>query len=174
MYEQVILIPNKENAMTKFLKMFRDSDFVTGLLLFAIATISYSGTGDNMKDWVFPLMASYTLFVISIAFLLKSALKVLNGKLMIDLTVTREQLPSVINVGFFCFFVLCYLFILFAFGFWVASPLLLWVSITYFNPDKSALSFAKSLLISLVACGVAYVVFTYIFYVPFPQSRLFG
>ena len=68
--------------MTKFLKMFRDSDFVTGLLLFAIATISYSGTGDNMKDWVFPLMASYTLFVISIAFLLKSALKVLNGKLM--------------------------------------------------------------------------------------------
>ena len=97
-----------------------------------------------MKDWVFPLMASYTLFVISIAFLLKSALKVLNGKLMIDLTVTREQLPSVINVGFFCFFVLCYLFILFAFGFWVASPLLLWVSITYFNPDKSALSFAKS------------------------------
>ena len=93
---------------------------------------------------------------------------------MIDLTVTREQLPSVINVGFFCFFVLCYLFILFAFGFWVASPLLLWVSITYFNPDKSALSFAKSLLISLVACGVAYVVFTYIFYVPFPQSRLFG
>ena len=160
--------------MTKFLKMFRDSDFVTGLLLFAIATISYSGTGDNMKDWVFPLMASYTLFVISIAFLLKSALKVLNGKLMIDLTVTREQLPSVINVGFFCFFVLCYLFILFAFGFCVASPLLLWVSITYFNPDKSALSFAKSLLISLVACGVAYVVFTYIFYVPFPQSRLFG
>ncbi len=160
--------------MTKFLKMFRDSDFVTGLLLFAIATISYSGTGDNMKDWVFPLMASYTLFVISIAFLLKSALKVLNGKLMIDLTVTREQLPSVINVGFFCFFVLCYLFILFAFGFWVASPLLLWVSITYFNPDKSALSFAKSLLISLVACGAAYVVFTYIFYVPFPQSRLFG
>ena len=160
--------------MTKFLKMFRDSDFVTGLLLFAIATISYSGTGDNMKDWVFPLMASYTLFVISIAFLLKSALKVLNVKLMIDLTVTREQLPSVINVGFFCFFVLCYLFILFAFGFWVASPLLLWVSITYFNPDKSALSFAKSLLISLVACGVAYVVFTYIFYVPFPQSRLFG
>ena len=160
--------------MTKFLKMFRDSDFVTGLLLFAIATISYSGTGDNMKDWVFPLMASYTLFVISIAFLLKSALKVLNGKLMIDLTVTREQLHSVINVGFFCFFVLCYLFILFAFGFWVASPLLLWVSITYFNPDKSALSFAKSLLISLVACGVAYVVFTYIFYVPFPQSRLFG
>ena len=160
--------------MTKFLKMFRDSDFVTGLLLFAIATISYSGTGDNMKDWIFPLMASYTLFVISIAFLLKSALKVLNGKLMIDLTVTREQLPSVINVGFFCFFVLCYLFILFAFGFWVASPLLLWVSITYFNPDKSALSFAKSLLISLVACGVAYVVFTYIFYVPFPQSRLFG
>ena len=160
--------------MTKFLKMFRDSDFVTGLLLFAIATISYSGTGDNMKDWVFPLMASYTLFVISIAFLLKSALKVLNVKLMIDLTVTREQLPSVINVGFFCFFVLCYLFILFAFGFWVASPLLLWVSITYFNPYKSALSFAKSLLISLVACGVAYVVFTYIFYVPFPQSRLFG
>ena len=136
--------------MTKFLKMFRDSDFVTGLLLFAIATISYSGTGDNMKDWVFPLMASYTLFVISIAFLLKSALKVLNGKLMIDLTVTREQLPSVINVGFFCFFVLCYLFILFAFGFWVASPLLLWVSITYFNPDKSALSFAKSLLAAIL------------------------
>lgn len=174
MYEQVILIPNKENAMTKFLNMFRDSDFVTGLLLFAIATISYSGTGDNMKDWIFPLMASYTLFFISIAFLLKSVFKVLNGKLIVDLTLTREQLPSAINVGFFCFFVLCYLFVLFAVGFWIASPLLLWVSIAYFNPDKSARSFFKSLLISLIACGVAYVVFTHIFYVPFPQSRLFG
>ena len=160
--------------MTKFLNMFRDSDFATGLLLFAIATLSYSGTGDNMKDWVFPLMAAYTLFFISIVFLVKFALNVMNGKLVIDLTLTREQVPSVINVGFFCFFVLCYLFVLFAFGFWIASPLLLWVSIAYFNPDKSVFSFSKSLLISLVTCGVAYVVFTHIFYVPFPQSRLFG
>ena len=93
--------------MTKFLNMFRDSDFATGLLLFAIATLSYSGTGDNMKDWVFPLMAAYTLFFISIVFLVKFALNVMNGKLVIDLTLTREQVPSVINVGFFCFFVVC-------------------------------------------------------------------
>ena len=67
-----------------------------------------------------------------------------------------------------------FLFALFAFGFWIASLLLLWVSISYFSVEKNVPTYIKSLVISLIACGVAYIVFTHIFYVPFPESRIFG
>ena len=39
--------------MTKFFKLFQDTDFLTGLLTLAIASLSYAGIGDDMKDWVF-------------------------------------------------------------------------------------------------------------------------
>ena len=61
--------------MTKFFKLFQDTDFLTGLLTLAIASLSYAGIGDDMKDWVFPLMACYTLFSISAVFLIKSLIK---------------------------------------------------------------------------------------------------
>ena len=36
--------------MTKFFKLFQDTDFLTGLLTLAIASLSYAGIGDDMKE----------------------------------------------------------------------------------------------------------------------------
>ena len=160
--------------MTQITKILKDSDVVTTLLLFAIASIIYSGTGTDAKDWVFPLMACFSLFAISAFFLVKSISKIMTGKIVPDLEIDVEQIPSIINVIFFSFFIFIFLLILFAFGFWIASLALLWVSIAYFDPDKNIKTIVKSFVVSLISCLIAYVVFTHIFYVPFPESRLFG
>ena len=160
--------------MIKFLKLFQDTDFLTGFLTLCIALFSYAGIGDDMKDWVFPLMACYTLFSISAVFLIKSLIKFFQNNIEKNIIISREQIPSILNVIFFSLIVFGFLFALFALGFWIASLLLLWVSISYFSVEKNVPTHIKSLVISLIACGVAYIVFTHIFYVPFPESRIFG
>ena len=160
--------------MLQIFKLFRDSDLITGLLLLFIASFTYAGIGSSAKDWVFPLMATYTLFGISILFIVKSCIKVFTKTIKNDLVIEKEQIPSIINVAFFCMIVFGYLFVLFAFGFWIASFILLCTSISYFSPTKNISGYAKAFVISLIACAVAYVVFTHVFYVPFPESRLFG
>ena len=160
--------------MLRIFKLFQDSDLITGLLLMVIATLTYSGVGSSAKDWVFPLMACYVLFVISIVFLIKSFTKIISKTLKRDLVINRELFPSIINVVVFSLLILGFLFVLFAFGFWIASFIFLFSSISYFNPIKNIRGYAKAFVISLVTCAVAYVVFTHVFYVPFPESRLFG
>ena len=160
--------------MTKFFKLFQDSDFLTGILTLFIASFCYAGIGDDVKDWVFPLMACYTLFSVSTVFLIKSLIKLFQNSIDKNVIILNEQIPSIINVIFFSLIVFGFLLALFAFGFWIASFLFLWASITYFNVEKNFSNSIKSLVISLIACGVAYVVFTHIFYVPFPESRIFG
>jgi hypothetical protein len=160
--------------MTKFLKVFLDSDLVAGLLLLFIAFITYMGTGDDFIDWVFPLMTSYTLFIISSIFLIKSLFKIVRCSTNSDLKVDISNIPSIMNVVFFSIFLFCYLFALYAFGFWIASPLLLWLIISFFTAEKNFSSMRKALVISIITCIIAYIVFTHIFYVPFPESRIFG
>ncbi|NCF46783.1 MAG: hypothetical protein GWP24_04345 [Alphaproteobacteria bacterium] len=160
--------------MPQISKILKDSDVITTILLLGISFIFYSGSGANAKDWVFPLMATFSLFGISIFFLIKSILKIVSGTIVSDLEIETDQVPSIINVIFFALFMFIFLFLLFAFGFWIASLALLWTSIAYFNPDKTLKTIIKSLLIAIISCLVAYVVFTHIFYVPFPESRLFG
>jgi hypothetical protein len=160
--------------MPQISKILKDSDVITTILLLGISFIFYSGSGANAKDWVFPLMATFSLFGISIFFLIKSILKIVSGTIVSDLEIETDQVPSIINVIFFSLFMFIFLFLLFAFGFWIASLALLWTSIAYLNPDKTLKTIIKSLLIAIISCLVAYVVFTHIFYVPFPESRLFG
>jgi len=160
--------------MPQIPKILKDSDVITTILLLGISFIFYSGSGADAKDWVFPLMAIFSLFGITLFFLIKSVLKIVSGTIVSDLDIETDQIPSIINVIFFSLFIFIFLLLLFAFGFWVASLAFLWTSIAYFNPDKTPKTIIKSLLIATISCIVAYVVFTHIFYVPFPESRLFG
>lgn len=160
--------------MPQISKILKDSDVITTILLLGISFIFYSGSGADAKDWVFPLMATFSLFSISIFFLIRSVLKIVSGTIVSDLDIESDQMPSIINVIFFSLFIFIFLLLLFAFGFWVASLALLWTSIAYFNPDKTPKTIIKSLLIATISCIIAYVVFTHIFYVPFPEARLFG
>ena len=50
--------------MPQISKILKDSDVITTILLLGISFIFYSGSGVNAKDWVFPLMATFSLFAV--------------------------------------------------------------------------------------------------------------
>jgi hypothetical protein len=164
----------------KLLKYIQDSDVAITILLFAIAGLSFRGVPDNIWndylyiDWVFPLASSYILFIIATIFLIKSMRKILLKNIDNDLKISKEEIPSIINVFVYSVILFFYLVCLFAFGFWPASLLLLWVGILYFRPEKNLNSIMKSLGIALITCLIAYIVFSsvWLFYVPFPKSRI--
>ena len=164
----------------KLLKYMQDSDVAITILLFAIAILSIRGVPDNIWDdylyidWVFPLASSYILFIIASVFLIKSIRKIITKKIDTDLKISKKEVPSIINVLVYAIILFLYLVCLFAFGFWPASLLLLWTGILYFRPEKNLNSIMKSLGIALITCLIAYVVFSsgWLFYVPFPKSRI--
>jgi|TARA_B110000444_G_C18826704_1_gene590765 hypothetical protein len=165
--------------MTKFIKFIQDSDLATGILLLIIASISYAGVDEGIWegygyiDWVFPIMSSFLLFFISAVYLFVGSLKIMKGNTNNDLKIDKSEIPSIINVVVYSILLFVYLVLLYVFGFWFASILLLWSGIAYFKGEKNIASISKSLGIALLTCLIAYVVFTYIFWVPFPESRVF-
>ncbi len=103
--------------MPQIPKILKDSDVITTILLLGISFIFYSGSGADAKDWVFPLMAIFSLFGITLFFLIKSVLKIVSGTIVSDLDIETDQIPSIINVIFFSLFIFIFLLLLFAFGF---------------------------------------------------------
>jgi hypothetical protein len=154
----------------KFKQLIQDSDFVTGLVTFILANIAEQGAGHDVKDWIFPLMAAHTLYACSLFFLFKSAIKFFRNNLETDLN--PGELRPIKDVTVFSVFVFIYLFIMYYLGFYVASLLLIWASIVFFTEEVDIRIIGKALLTAIIACIVAYVVFTHIFYVPFPKSHL--
>jgi len=154
----------------KFKQLIQDSDFVTGLVTFIVANIAEQGAGNDIKDWIFPLMAAHTLYVCSLFFLFKSAIKFFRNNLVTDLK--PGELRPIRDVTVFSVFVFIYLFIMYYFGFYVASLLLIWASVVYFTEEVDVKIVGKALLTAIIACVVVYVVFTHVFYVPFPKSHL--
>lgn len=165
--------------MKRFLKIIQDSDFATGILLLIIASFSYGGVDEGIWDgygyidWVFPIMSSFLLFTISAVYLSVGVIKLAKGTINNDLKIEKSQIPSIINVFVYLLLLFTYLILLYISGFWIASILLLWSGIAYFRGEKNIRSISKSLGIALLTCLIAYIVFTYVFWVPFPESRVF-
>ena len=86
-------------------------------------------------------------------------MKILLKNIDNDLKISKEEIPSIINVFVYSIILFFYLVCLFAFGFWPASLLLLWAGILYFRPEKNLNSIMKSLGIALITCLIAYIVF---------------
>ena len=161
-------------------RQIQDSDVAITVLLFAIAILSFSGVPDNIWDnylyidWVFPLASSYIIFIIASIFLIKSIRKIILKNIDNDLKINNEDIPSIVNVFIYTIILFFYLVCLFAFGFWPASLLLLWTGIFYFKPEKNLRSVMIAFGIALITCVIAYIVFSsgWLFYVPFPKSRI--
>ena len=49
------------------MRKFMDRDLLTALVLFGIGAVFSADGGDNIKDWIFPLLATYLVFGIAVA-----------------------------------------------------------------------------------------------------------
>lgn len=167
--------------MRLILKYIQDSDIVTAIISITFAILFYSGTphdiwdGYTYIDWVFPLLSTFTLGFVGIAFLIISIYKIYKQNTIEDLKVEKSQLESIKDVLVYLGIVFLFLVLLFVFGFWPAAIFFLWSGILYFSKETNIKSVRAALTFSVIVCAVAWVVFSsgYAFYVPFPSSRVF-
>ncbi len=156
---------------SRFLRFVRLPRLLRAFQLFRLAVV-VAKFGSDIKA-IFNSRGLRSIVYATI-FLIKSVHKILLKNINNDLKISKEEIPSIINVFVYSIILFFYLVCLFAFGFWPASLLLLWAGILYFRPEKNLNSIMKSLGIALITCLIAYIVFSsgWLFYVPFPKSRI--
>jgi len=148
-----------------------DRDVLSALVLFIIGSIALTNAGADPMNWAFPLLAAY--FVMFAATLLVA-------RAVFAAVAKRE--PDILHIGaedkvvwqdVFTFLViaLVYLLVLYGFGFWVASFLMLSLVSTYLTQGKTRHRVALAIFVPFATCVVAYVVFQHVFYVPVPEAN---
>ncbi|MBL6957895.1 MAG: tripartite tricarboxylate transporter TctB family protein [Rhodospirillales bacterium] len=147
-----------------------DRDLLTALVLFGVGAVFSADGGDNLKDWIFPLLATYLVLGIATALVLLVILKVVMKSPPDIVRLAPEDRISNFDVVVFFLIVLAYMFVMYGLGFWLSSFLMLSLASVYLTQDKTRRNVGLALGAPLAACVVAYFLFTHVFYVPFPKA----
>lgn len=147
-----------------------DRDLLTALVLFGVGAVFSADGGDNLKDWIFPLLATYLVLGIATALVLLVILKAVMKSPPDIVRLAPEDRISNFDVVVFFLIVLAYMFVMYGLGFWLSSFLMLSLASVYLTQDKTRRNVGLALGAPLAACVVAYFLFTHVFYVPFPKA----
>lgn len=152
------------------MRVFLDRDLLTALALFGVGAVFSADGGDEIKDWIFPLLATYLVFGIAAALLLLVAFRAIAKRLPDITRLTSDDRNAYLDVLVFFLIVLAYVFVMYGLGFWLSSFLMLLLTSVYLTLDKTRKNVGLALVVPLVACVGAYFLFTHVFYVPFPEA----
>ena len=147
-----------------------DRDLLTALVLFCIGAVFWADSGDDVKDWVFPLLAAYLIMGIAAALAARVVFAAIMKRVPDTIHLAPEDRVVVIDVLVFILIVLAYMFVMFGLGFWLASLLMLSLTSLYLTLEKTRRNLTNAIVVPLVACVIAYFVFLHVFYVPFPKA----
>ena len=147
-----------------------DRDLVSALVLFFLGAVSLSQMGTDMRNWLFPQVTTYLILFIAALLLLRVVVATVAKRAPDLLRLTREDRGTLVDVAVFCAIVVVYVFLLDGLGFWLASFLMLSLASIYLTPDKTPRNISLAIVVPLVACVLAYVVFEHVFYVPVPEA----
>ena len=147
-----------------------DRDLMAALALFAVGAVFSADGGDNIKDWIFPLLATYVVLGIAAALFLLVIFKAIMKGLPDIIRLTTEDRIAYLDVLVFFLIVLAYIFVMYGLGFWLSSFLMLSLTSTYLTLDKTRKNIRLAVVVPLVTCIAAYFIFTHVFYVPFPEA----
>ena len=147
-----------------------DRDLLTALVLFCVYAVFTSETSVDMKDWIFPILATYVILAIAIALVAKVALATILKHAPNVVQLTQEERISSIDVLVFFLIVLAYYFVMYGLGFWLSSFLMLSITSIYLTVEKTRRNIWLAIIVPIGACIVFYFVFLYFFYVPFPRA----
>ncbi|MDA1090548.1 MAG: tripartite tricarboxylate transporter TctB family protein [Proteobacteria bacterium] len=147
-----------------------DRDLLTALVLFGIGTVFLVDPGANIKDWIFPLLATYLTLGIAVALVARVVFAAILKRLPDIIHLTSEDRIAYFDVLVFLLIVLAYLFVMYGFGFWLSSFLMLSLTSVYLTLDKTRKNIRMALVVPLATCIAAYLIFIHVFYVPFPEA----
>ncbi len=144
-----------------------DRDFLSAVLLLFIGAVAWSQADTDPRDWILPLLATYSILAIAAALLLRFLVVVINNALDV-VRFLREERPVYTDLIVFGVIILIWQSVMFAIGFWIASFLMLFATSLYLTLEKTRKNLALDMVVPLGACIVAYFVFLHVFYVPLP------
>ena len=147
-----------------------DRDLLTALVLFFIGGVALFSAGNNIKDWIFPLLAAYVILGIAVALVAHVVFAAIMKHVPDIIHLAPEDRIAFIDVLVFFLIVLAYMFVMFGFGFWLSSLLMLSLTSIFLTLDKTRRNIKLALVVPLLTCIVAYFVFLHVFYVPFPKA----
>ena len=151
-------------------KLIIDRDLLTALVLFGIGGVFLTDSGDNLKDWIFPLLATYLILGIAVALVLLVIFRAIMKRLPDIPHLTAEDRTAYFDVLVFFLIVLAYILVMRGIGFWLPSLLMVTLTSVYLTLEKTRHNMMLALVVPLLFCIVAFFVFTHVFYVPFPEA----
>jgi len=153
------------------MRVLTDRDFLSGLVLLAVGAVSLAEAGSDVRNWIFPLLATYLMMVIGAVLILKVVVGAAFNRAADAITMEPQDMIVVFDVVVFCVIVLGYILLMHGLGFWLASFIMLLLSSLYLTLEKTRRNLMMAIVVPLATCVIAYVVFLHVFYVPVPEAR---
>ena len=155
------------------MKRLVDRDLLTALMLFGVCAMFSVGSSSDPKDWAFPLLANYVTLGVAIAFLSKFLWTTFLNHAPDLVEMTVENWTSAGDVTVSLVIVILYLFVMFGIGFWPASLIMLIITSLYLTRERTGRNIRLAFIVPICISIVAFLVFTQVFYVPFPEPGWF-
>lgn len=147
-----------------------DRNLLTALMLFGVSWMFSVGSSSDPKDWAFPLLANYVIVCVAVILLVQFLVSVVRKQVPDLLQFSTEDKASAIDVLVFLLIVLAFMFLMNGLGFWLSSLIMLILVSLYLTLDKTRRSVIMAVIVPFGICITAYLIFTYVFYVPFPEG----
>lgn len=147
-----------------------DRDLLTALVLFCIGAVFWIDPGADVKDWIFPRLALYLILGIAVAMTARVVFAAIMKRLPDVIPLTSKDRLAFIDVTVFFVIVLAYIFVLYGFGFWLSSLLMMSLTSIYLTLEKTRHNIVLAVVVPLLTCIAAYFIFLHVFYVPFPKA----
>lgn len=150
-------------------------DFIGGIVLLAIAAVSFSQMGSKLADWIYPRILTYILVVGGAVLVIRSSVRFVLHRHGGQVDVAGFFRQRVVrDVLLFILGILVYVLLQRIIGFWVSSVLML-TGLPYFlSVKRTPKELVLELIIAILVCAVAYFIFAVFFLVPLPTGILFG
>ncbi len=147
-----------------------DRDLLAALVLFFIGGVAFFSAGNDVKNWIFPLLAAYLLLAIAMALVGRIIFASIMKHAPDIVHLAPDDRIVYIDVLVFSLIVLAYIFVMHGLGFWLSSLIMLSLTSFYLTLNKTRRNIRLAMVVPLVACIVAYFVFRHVLYVPFPKA----
>jgi hypothetical protein len=152
------------------MKRLVDRDLLTAFALSLVGGVAVTSAGDDVKNWVFPLLAAYLLLSIAAALVVRVILAAIRKNVPDIVWLAEKDRAAFVDVFVFFSIVLGYMFVMHGLGFWLASFIMLSLTSLWLTQDRTRRNIRLALVVPLCTCIVAYLVFLHLFYVPFPKA----